>query len=272
MKTLVSLSIGFLLVGAVCWTLERLRPAHSKQPLWRRDSWLDLAYWFFTPLVSKTVSKVGVGVVVVILALLLGMKLDLQHLKAEASKLVAGFGPLSRQPLWLQAVEILVLGDFISYWMHRAFHRGRLWPFHAVHHGSTQVDWLSSVRLHPVNELLTRVAQVIPLFALGFKPTVLAAYVPFLTFYALVLHANVPWDFGPLRAVIASPVFHRWHHTRETEAMNKNFAGFFPAWDLLFGTYYMPRGKQPTDFGIHDPMPATLLGQMLHPFRQTRQP
>jgi sterol desaturase/sphingolipid hydroxylase (fatty acid hydroxylase superfamily) len=41
--------------------------------------------------------------------------------------------------------------------------------------------------------------------------------------------------------VIASPrPRHRWHHTGEAEARDKNFAGQLPLWDILFGTYYMP--------------------------------
>lgn len=32
--------------------------------------------------------------------------------------------------------------------------------------------------------------------------------------------------------------------------MDKNFAGLFPIWDILFGTFYMPRGKVPADLGV----------------------
>jgi sterol desaturase/sphingolipid hydroxylase (fatty acid hydroxylase superfamily) len=39
------------------------------------------------------------------------------------------------------------------------------------------------------------------------------------------------------RSVIASPRFHRWHHTGEAEARDKNFAGLLPLCDILFGTY-----------------------------------
>ena len=68
-----------------------------------------------------------------------------------------------------------------------------------------------------------------------------AAYVPFLTVYALFLHANVGWSFGPLRYFIASPTFHRWHHTTQAEGLDTKFAGLFPFWDLLFGTFHMRR-------------------------------
>ena len=91
---------------------------------------------------------------------------------------------------------------------------------------------------------------------------------PLFTAYAIFLDANVSWNFGPLRFVLASPRFHRWHHTAAEEGREKNFAGLLPLWDILFGTYYMP-AKQPTRFGVSDPDPTDLLGQILWPFRNT---
>jgi sterol desaturase/sphingolipid hydroxylase (fatty acid hydroxylase superfamily) len=131
------------------------------------------------------------------------------------------------------------------------------------------VDWLSSVRLHPVNDALTRVVQVLPLYWIGFNGTALAAFVPFLTFMALLLHADVTWSFGPLRYVIASPRFHRWHHTTEEEGLDKNFAGLFPFIDLFCGTFYMPPGREPSRFGVlHDHVPGGIGGQLVYPFRR----
>jgi sterol desaturase/sphingolipid hydroxylase (fatty acid hydroxylase superfamily) len=66
-----------------------------------------------------------------------------------------------------------------------------------------------------------------------------------------------------------SPRFHRWHHTDETEARDKNFAGLLPLWDILFGTYYMPKGRRPFHFGTSTPVPAGLFGQLAFPFRRT---
>jgi sterol desaturase/sphingolipid hydroxylase (fatty acid hydroxylase superfamily) len=64
-----------------------------------------------------------------------------------------------------------------------------------------------------------------------------------------------------------SPRFHRWHHTDEVEARDKNFAGLLPLWDILFGTYHMPRDARPTRFGTLTPAPRGLLGQLVFPFR-----
>jgi sterol desaturase/sphingolipid hydroxylase (fatty acid hydroxylase superfamily) len=178
----------------------------------------------------------------------------------------AGYGPLSRQPIWLQVIQIYLLVDLASYWTHRLFHQGKWWPFHAVHHSSEDLDWLGSLRVHPVNDLVNKLAQVTPVLLMGYNPTVTLSAAPILTFYAIFLHANVNWDFGPLRSVIATPVFHRWHHSKDREAWDKNFAGLFPMWDLLFGTYYMPKGRYPEHFGICEPMPTSYLGQLWEPF------
>jgi sterol desaturase/sphingolipid hydroxylase (fatty acid hydroxylase superfamily) len=152
--------------------------------------------------------------------------------------------------------------------MHRAFHGRRLWRFHAVHHSSVDLDWLSAVRLHPVNDALMRIAGTLPVLALGFAPVAVAGIAPLLTLMAILVHANLDWDWGPLRWALASPRFHRWHHTDEENARDKNFAGFLPLWDILFGTYYMPEARVPQQFGTSSPVPTGLVGQMLYPFRR----
>jgi sterol desaturase/sphingolipid hydroxylase (fatty acid hydroxylase superfamily) len=261
-------TLGVLLALAlIFFVLERLvarlssRGLGRAQPVIRRGWWTDVVYFFATALVTKPLVRVLLYLPAVLLVIA-------QIVPAETFKLGAyrGFGPLSRQPLWLQTIQIYLLVDLFAYWTHRLFHRGRWWPFHAVHHSSEDLDWLGALRVHPVNDLLNKFAQVTPVLLLGFNPLVTLSAAPVLTFYAIFLHANVNWDFGPLRGVIATPVFHRWHHSRDRAAWDKNFAGLFPFWDLLFGTYYMPRDRWPENFGIHEPMPAGYLGQLWAPF------
>jgi len=117
-----------------------------------------------------------------------------------------------------------------------------------------------------------RLCQTIPFVLLGFSSMVVAAYVPFRTFYALLLHANVSWTFGPFRYVLASPAFHRWHHSKDEAARDKNFAGLLPLFDILFGTIYLPADRQPAEFGVpSDSVPESFLGQMLYPFERSLQ-
>jgi sterol desaturase/sphingolipid hydroxylase (fatty acid hydroxylase superfamily) len=264
--TLGSLASGLLVLSALFWLLERTRPAERRVRRSGREWRIDLTYWFFTPLVTRLVTRLSIGVLFVAIARWQGLTLEDFRAALSARQTWA-----SSQPLWIQVPLILVLADLLAYWTHRVFHRRTLWKFHAVHHSSTALDWLSSVRLHPVNDVVARVVQVLPLYWLGFSGTALAAFVPFLTFYALVLHANLNWSFGPFRFVIASPVFHRWHHTSEQEGQNKNFAGLFPFLDLAFGTFYVPPGREPRGFGVAgEPVPDGFWRQLIYPFRRTR--
>ncbi|HEX4301697.1 MAG TPA: sterol desaturase family protein [Rhizomicrobium sp.] len=256
---IIGLVIAFAVLTVLYAVIARLWPSVPGQKILRRGFWTDCLYWLWTPIVTKAVTPVAIAIAVLPLIAIFGW-----HYKTLAQ----GHGPLAIQPLWLQAIEIFVIGDFFGYWQHRMFHRTRLWRFHAVHHSSSDLDWLSSVRLHPVNDIGAKLIQAVPLVALGFNLGAVALYAPVTTFYAIMVHANLSWDLGPFRAVFVSPAFHRWHHTKAEEGLDKNFAGGLPLWDILFGTYYMPR-RQPTVFGIDDPMPQGFLGQMLQPFRPT---
>jgi sterol desaturase/sphingolipid hydroxylase (fatty acid hydroxylase superfamily) len=169
-------------------------------------------------------------------------------------------------PRGVQVLVALVVVDFAGYWIHRTQH-GALWRFHAIHHSSTRLDWLAAARNHPIGELFGRVCAV-PLFLMGMDVRVLAVIAPVAGLWGVFLHANVPWRFGALRYVIATPLFHRWHHASEPEAHDKNFAGLFPIWDILFGTFYMP-DRQPTSFGAAgEAVPEAFFAQLAYPFRR----
>lgn len=262
--TLISLGVGLAVVSAIFWLIERWRPAIPTQQRRAADTRVDLAYWFFTPLVTRTATRLAVALVFVVIAWSQGVTFDALRAAVTTRQTWA-----SALPIWIQAPLILLLADLLAYWTHRLFHARWLWPFHAIHHSSTTVDWLSSVRLHPVNDVVARVVQVLPLYWMGFNAGALAAAVPVLTFYALLLHANLDWSYGPLRYVVASPVFHRWHHTSEAEGLDRNFAGLFPFIDLMFGTFYMPPGRQPREFGIAGGgVPDGLVAQLVYPFKK----
>jgi sterol desaturase/sphingolipid hydroxylase (fatty acid hydroxylase superfamily) len=263
MHKLAGLIIAFLVLSLVFAAIERLFPSIPGQKRLRRGFWTDVGYWFFTPFVSQPA-----GVVAVAVAVSLVFQIHPHDLKAfilsDRHSWIT-----THLPAWAQAVLLLVIGDLVSYWMHRLFHGRRLWKFHAVHHCSEDLDWLSSVRLHPVNEALSKAVVVVVLLGLGFQPGLLAAFLPVFAFYAIMNHANVSWDLGWLGQVIASPRFHRWHHTSQKEGLDKNFAGMFPWIDRIFGTYYMPEGKQPLKFGLYgEKIPDSLWGQMVYPFRK----
>jgi len=44
--------------------------------------------------------------------------------------------------------------DFMLYWLHRMYHGGGFWKYHAIHHSSEDLEWISAARFHPVNLFL----------------------------------------------------------------------------------------------------------------------
>lgn len=180
-----------------------------------------------------------------------------------------GRGPVSHLPLWGQAIFYLLATDFLLYWSHRLFHGMHLWPFHAVHHSSEDVDWTSAYRFHPVNTLLGSTLVSLIMIGLGVSPVVMVALVPFDIITAAFVHSNLKWTLGPLKYVVATPVFHRWHHSHPDDGGMMNYAPTFAFWDVMFGTFYMPEGKLPQEYGTFDPdFPKDFAGQIIVPFKQ----
>lgn len=176
-------------------------------------------------------------------------------------------GAVAAQPLVLQVIEAIVLADLFQYAVHRAFHAvPLLWRFHAVHHSSPAMDWLAGSRLHLVDVVVTRATTFIPLFVLGFAQPALVAYLVFVAFQAVFLHANVRLRFGWLRWILATPEFHHWHHAAEPEAVDRNFAVHLPVIDRIFGTAWLP-DRWPARYGVAgDPVPDGWWPQLVWPF------
>jgi lathosterol oxidase len=128
------------------------------------------------------------------------------------------------------------------------------------------MDWLAGSRLHLFDVVVTRAVTFVPLFVLGFSPGALTAYLVFVAFQAVALHANLRFGFGPLRWLLATPAFHHWHHA--VSPVDKNFAIHLPVIDRLFGTAWEPAGF-PEHYGIAgDPVPEGFGPQLVWPLRR----
>lgn len=245
-------------LGTIFIVLERLIPRERTQPVLRPGWRTDLLHTFAGGWV------IGMG-----------MLLSLSVINVVAAHAIPpSIGLAIRaQPAWLQFIEILLLSDLGVYAIHRASHAAPwLWRFHAVHHSSEHMDWAAAHRVHPVEQVLFSTAAIGPAVALGFSPEPLIAYALVYQVWALLLHANISLDFGPLRHVIGSPRFHHWHHADQREAYDRNFAALFPFYDHLFGTFRMPKDALPECYGVDDPVPKDFIGQIAHPFRGQARP
>jgi sterol desaturase/sphingolipid hydroxylase (fatty acid hydroxylase superfamily) len=225
---------GLLVLGALFVPLERLWP-RAPSPLLRPGWKTDVAHFFISHTLHQLALVVVIGLCVMVVDPL-------------APSLV------QRQPRGLQLAEALLVLELISYGTHRAFHTvPALWRIHAVHHSSEHLDWLASLRVHPLDQTLTRAVQFLGLSALGFPVQIFGGATVLLGLWAIFLHANVRFRFGPLEKIVATPAFHHWHHAREA---NGNFAGLFPWVDTLFGTN-VTRAQWPEASGTADAPPQT---------------
>ncbi|MGE0755004.1 MAG: sterol desaturase family protein [Alphaproteobacteria bacterium] len=241
--------------------LAMVMPCNPGQKPWRKDALTDLIYCFIIPLLNRF----GVMFLFITGAYFIFYGQSLEEVIEYTRN---GYGPVATLPTWLQIAIHFIVADIMLYWLHRMFHGKQLWKYHAIHHSSTQVDWLSTYRFHPVNSWLSFSLVDAALLLAGFPPAISAALAGFNTVYSAMVHANLNWTFGPFKYVFASPVFHRWHHTSQAEGMDKNFAPTFPILDVIFGTFYMPEKRMPETYGVHGSnIPHSFIGQMIWPFR-----
>ncbi len=255
----------YILGAALVFTIVAMFPSLASSPgryWWRNPGLMTDAVYFLLHALLGRWFRLPIMVLVVFV---LSRTMSTEEINDYFAN---GRGPLSTLPFWAQFVVYVVLSDFLLYWIHRGFHTSAMmWPFHAIHHSSKEVDWTTSLRFHPVNIALQSALVLGLMISLGIKPEVIALAAPIDSVIALWQHSNTKTTLGPLKYVIATPVFHRWHHTMPDEGGNMNFAPTFAFWDYAFGTFYMPEGKLPENFGVDDPeLVEGYAAQLLYPY------
>ena len=244
--------LNLLLYSAVFVPLERWFALRASQPVFRRQWLVDLTYFFVNSLLIEVLTILTLRPALILF---------------DWARPGWTLGAL---PLIVQVPLLVLVADFTQYWVHRTFHAlPFLWPFHAIHHSIEEMDWLAGSRLHLVDVIATRGLTYVPIFLLEFSERALMVYVFLVAVQATFIHANVHWEFRPIRRIVATPAFHHWHHAAEREAIDKNFAVHTPIWDLLFGTYYLP-DRWPSAYGLAGgrKVPSRWFRQLLYPFRR----
>ncbi|AFY70258.1 fatty acid hydroxylase [Thalassoporum mexicanum PCC 7367] len=251
----MKLAIAFCLLFLVFGTLERLFPLRREQKCFRKNWLTDVAHFFINH-VAINVGTFAIGVILYVLF----------HASIDPTLQTA----IRSQPPLLQFLEAFFLAQLIFYIIHRAAHTlPWLWRFHAIHHSSTELDWLASARLHPMEMILVNLATGVPLFWLGFTKETFGAYLIVGAFLPIFNHANIKVRLPILRWIIATPEYHHWHHSNDPQARDKNFAGL-PVIDLMFGTFYLPEQKMPKTYGVDEAIPSGYWRQMLYPFKKVK--
>ncbi|MEO9803686.1 MAG: sterol desaturase family protein [Reichenbachiella sp.] len=181
-------------------------------------------------------------------------------------------------PIYIQVIFGLILFDLVQYIGHRMMHLKIFWPFHLFHHSAIELRSSTHFRVHPVDFIVARVFSILLLFLIGFDSEALRWVLISSTINNMWVHTNVNFDYGfPLRYILSSPNYHKWHHSAQIEGKDKNFADLFPFLDLLGGTYYQPDKKIPKSFGAFgfsedSPVHQSLIGPLVYPFKAKKNP
>jgi sterol desaturase/sphingolipid hydroxylase (fatty acid hydroxylase superfamily) len=146
-----------------------------------------------------------------------------------------------------------------------------LWRFHSIHHSIETMDWVSAFRNRLVDGLIIAPAVAF-MIATGFSLEATGILTVIQIVAGIFLHANVRWRWRPLHRLTITPDFHHWHHANEPDATNFNYSVFLPAWDMFFGTWFMPKDRRPQVYGVEEFIPDTIAAQMTYPFRGLKNP
>ncbi len=231
--------------------------------VWSHPSaWLDVRYFFFHQIIGNfLVTGGGVVLTAAVLMLLTGA----DALPGPDSAIaLTGWQGLAASVGFLTVTIVFV--DFTAFVVHYLQHKvPLLWQFHKVHHSAEVMHPLSNFREHPIDNLVYSLTigaayglvLAIAAHTVGYMPdTISFLGAPILMFLFNVSGYNLRhshiWLRWPGRwsMIFPSPAHHQVHHSCHPDHLDKNFAFFFPVWDVIFGSYVMPEDNRDVKFGV----------------------
>ena len=175
-------------------------------------------------------------------------------------------------PLWAQMAAMVLAVDFVRYGC-----TGPAMP--CCSGGCTKcIIRPTAVRherraLSSAGKSAALVLDTVPFLLLGVAPTVMAGYFLLYSVNGFFQHSNLLLRHGWLNYVVGSAETHRWHHAADPAMAPCNFSNTTIVWDLVFGTWYLPKGKHIERVGLADEnYPKSFLAQMAAPFRRQGAP
>ena len=154
-------------------------------------------------------------------------------------------------------IMLLVLEDFLFYWLHRFDHGVRLfWAVHVTHHSSQQLNFSVGFR-SSVFQPLYRFIYFIPLALLGFKPLDIVFIYSVTQIWGIFVHTELIGKMGWFEYILVTPSHHRVHHASNPKYLDMNMGMFLIIWDKLFGTFQPELSAeqyQPMRYGLTKPI------------------
>jgi sterol desaturase/sphingolipid hydroxylase (fatty acid hydroxylase superfamily) len=152
---------------------------------------------------------------------------------------------------------LVILEDFLYYWLHRFDHEIRLfWAVHVTHHSSEHMNFTVGFR-SSVFQPLYRFIYFIPLALMGFQALDIVFVYSATQIWGIFVHTESVKKMGWLEYILVTPSHHRVHHASNAKYLDKNMGMFLIIWDKLFGTFQpeLPEENyQPMKYGLTKPL------------------
>ena len=254
---------GLIAISLLVWVLEIAFPWRKDQALFRKDFWLDTFYMFFNFFLLNLIVLIALSNTV---AEFFNDILGLVGLSVSSFQLF----DVDSLPLWLGLLIFFLVSDFVQWNTHRLLHRFEfLWSFHKVHHSVKEMGFSAHLRYHWMEPVVYKSILYIPLAIIGGFD---AQHVAFIYFFNIIIghlnHANLGWNYGPLKYLLNSPKMHIWHHAKELPVRTGvNFGLTLSIWDYLFKTNYIPHSGKDIELGFEgdENFPKGFINQELYP-------
>lgn len=132
---------------------------------------------------------------------------------------------------------LVLVEDFMFYWMHRVDHYCRFfWAVHVTHHSSEEFNLTVGFR-SSVFQPLYRFVWFIPIALVGFDPLDIMFMYAATQIYGILIHTKTVGKLGPLEWILSTPSHHRVHHASNIKYLDKNMGMILIIWDRVFGTF-----------------------------------
>lgn len=257
---------GLIIISLIVWFLEIKFPWRKNQPLFRKDFWLDTFYMFFNFFLLNLIVLIALSNATA--QLFDDLLNGLFGIKATGLQLF----DVDDMPRALGLFIFFIVSDFVQWNTHRLLHRFEfLWNFHKVHHSVKQMGFAAHLRYHWMEPVVYKSLLYIPIALIGGFD---AQDVAIVHFFAITIghlnHANLGWDYGPLKYVLNNPKMHIWHHVKALPNGEKhgiNFGITLSLWDYLFKTNSIPHDGRDIELGFpgDENFPQDFIHQELYP-------
>ncbi|RTZ03320.1 fatty acid hydroxylase family protein [Flavobacterium sp. RSP49] len=257
---------GLLVISLVVWLLEIVFPWRKKQPIFRKDFWLDLFYLYFNFILLNLVLLIALSNIT---EQALNDFAAIFGLQLTSIKLYS----ISELPKPISLVLFFLIADFIQWNTHRLLHIVPfLWKIHKTHHSVKEMGFAAHFRYNWIEPIIYKTILYIPIILIGgfnLKDVFIVHFVSIAIGH--LNHANLGWDYGYLKYIFNNPKMHIWHHSKKMpNKYGVNFGISLSLWDYLFKTNYIPADGRDIELGFNDEkqFPASFLQQELYPFKK----